>query len=70
VPGRLERELAESRRREEHMARQLLSLDVFKLDVIAREMKETGQFFPRRKQTPRREILAIVEERTCRHILS
>jgi len=44
VPGRLERELAESRRREEHMARQLLSLDVFKLDVIAREMKETGQF--------------------------
>lgn len=25
------------------MARQLLSLDVFKLDVIAREMKETGK---------------------------
>jgi hypothetical protein len=29
-------QLADSRRREEHMARQLLSLDIFKLDVIAR----------------------------------
>ena len=31
------------------MARQLLSLDVFKLDVIAREMKETGKLCTERK---------------------
>ena len=38
--GRLRGALEDSRRREESMARQLLSLDIFKLDVIAREMKQ------------------------------
>jgi len=38
--GRLRGALEDSRRREESLARQLLSLDIFKLDVIAREMKQ------------------------------
>jgi chromosome segregation ATPase len=33
-------ELAAAREREQTMARQLLSLDIFKLDIIARELKE------------------------------
>ena len=41
--------MAESRRREEAMAKQLLSLDIFKLDVIAREMKQVKcEAVPRR----------------------